>query len=314
MLHVIRSFGEELPAACQNSCQEAWTIFDTFLSKYGSDYDMAERATRVIRHGINLFGSSALSVAPSVISRMSLAFEATGFPSYLWIAGKIINRFGNEENQNLRASYHDLYERATNKMVAFLQVKTPGDLPDGKRTRRYFLSTYIEHPLVLEDYLQLELQLVDFAPDIYFQSSAFPLAFRASTAALTVIHSDIIFTALELFRLIVTHDCLGPVLPSPVPPKFPLYAAAIRGVVDKEGFEFVGYVLTGLVGDFPEDSTSLVVSILRAISFTWSNQFISWLPAILQQLPTTAAPNQAKTQFLTEVTGYVHVLDYHVHH
>ena len=131
MLHVIHTFGEDLPAACQNSCEEAWLVFDVFLSKYGSEYDIAERTTRVLRHGINIFGPSALQVADSVMTRMSLAFEATGFSSYLWIGGKMMGRFGNEENPALRSSFQQLYERSTNKVVALLQVKLPRDIPDG---------------------------------------------------------------------------------------------------------------------------------------------------------------------------------------
>ena len=146
------------------------------------------------------------------------------------------------------------------------------------------------------------LQLVDFAPDVYFQSSAFPLAFRASMAALTLVHSDIIFASLDLFRITLTHDSLLP-YPSP-PPKFPIYAAAIQAAVDKEGFEFVGCLLAGLVGEFPEDSTSAVVSIFRAISALWSPQMLSWLPPAVQQLPTTTASKQAQSLFLSEVTRF----------
>jgi transportin-3 len=133
MLHVIQTFGDELPAACQNSCEEAWVVFDAFLSKYGSNYDISERTTRVLRHGITLFGNAALPVAPSVLARMSTAFETTGFPSYLWIAGKIIGRFGNEDDQTLRQAFQDVYERSTNKVVAFLHEKSPHDMPDGKK-------------------------------------------------------------------------------------------------------------------------------------------------------------------------------------
>jgi transportin-3 len=158
--------------------------------------------------------------------------------------------------------------------------------------------------LVLEDYVQMLLQMVDLAPDVFFQASAFPLAFRASMAALTLVHSDIIFASLDLFRIILTHDSLVPVQ-SPPPPKFPVYASAIRAVVDQEGFEFVGYLLSGLVGDFPEDSTSAVVSSIRALSALWSSQLLSWLPAVVEQLPTATAPKQAQTQFLTEVTRQV---------
>jgi transportin-3 len=131
MLHVIRTFGDELPVACKGTCEEAWAIFDAFLNKYGTNYDVAERTTRVLRYGISLFGDSALPIAPAVVERMSTAFEATGTPSYIWIAGKVVSRFGNEENPQLRAAFRDLYERTTKKMAEILSVKTPGNIPDG---------------------------------------------------------------------------------------------------------------------------------------------------------------------------------------
>jgi len=132
MLHVIRSFGDELPAACNSTCKEAWDVFDTFLTKYGSNYDVVERTTRVLRHGINLFGRSALAICPSVINRMSVGFEDTGFASYLWIAGKIIGRFGDEEDPALRRAAQEIYERSTNKVVFLLQGKLPTDIPDSE--------------------------------------------------------------------------------------------------------------------------------------------------------------------------------------
>lgn len=132
MLHVVKTFGEQLPPACQNSCEEAWLVFDSFLDKYGLEYDLSERATRVLRHGLSLFGKAALPVAASAMSRMATGFETTGFPSYMWIAGKIIQYFGNEENPTLRATFQEVYERSTHKVVAMLQVKTPGELPDGR--------------------------------------------------------------------------------------------------------------------------------------------------------------------------------------
>jgi transportin-3 len=131
MLHVIQGYGEELPPACQNTCHDAWLVFDTFLSKYGANYDLSERATRVLRRGIDLFNKSALPVATSILARMSFAFESTGYPSFLWIAGKIIGRFGYEEDSNFRGAVNELFERSTSKVASLLQVKTPGEIPDG---------------------------------------------------------------------------------------------------------------------------------------------------------------------------------------
>jgi len=131
MLHVIQTFGDELPPACQNSCEEAWAVFDSFLAKYGSDYDLGERTTRVLRHGLILFGSSALPVAASAMARLTAGFDTTGFPSNLWIAGKIIQRFGSEESPGLRGTFQEAYEHSTQKVISLLQTKSPGEIPDG---------------------------------------------------------------------------------------------------------------------------------------------------------------------------------------
>ena len=303
MLHVIQTFGDHLPAACGNSCSEAWAVFDAFISKYRTDYHVAERTTRVLRHGITLFGDAALPIAPSVLSRMSTAFELTGFPSYLWIAGKVIGRFGNEEDPSLRSAILDVYERSTEKLIAMLHQKTPNEIPDGKAMPSWTISD-LTLPVVMEDYLQMLLQLIEFRPDIFFQSSAFPMAFKAAMTALTLIHSDIIFAALDLFRIILGHECLAPPSVSPPPPKFPIYAAAISGAVEGDGYELLRYLLLGLTGDFPEDSTSAVVSIIRSMATVWTSQFLSWLPTIVQQLPSTTAPSQAKSQFVDDVNRY----------
>ncbi|KAG6332079.1 hypothetical protein ID866_7007, partial [Astraeus odoratus] len=162
MLHVVGPFGDHLPTTCENSCQEAWLIFDAFIAKYAFDYDTTERTTRVLRPGLALFGRSAQPIAPSVLTRMTTSFEATGLSAFLWIAGKIVGRFGKESESVLQSSIKSLFERSTNKIVALLQTKAPRDMPD-----------------VLEDYVQLLLQLEDIAPDIFYQSPAFPLAFQA---------------------------------------------------------------------------------------------------------------------------------------
>ena len=146
------------------------------------------------------------------------------------------------------------------------------------------------------------LQMIEYTPDILFPSSAFPVAFRAAMLALSLVQSDIVFAALDFVRMIITHDSLSPPMSTPPPPKFPLYAAAIRPVIEKEGPELVTYLLTGLVGDFPEESTSLVVTIFRVLAALWPAQLLTWLPVVLQQLPVTSAPEQAKRQFMADIS------------
>lgn len=132
MLAVVDTFGEDLPPACASTCQESWAIIDTLLTKFGTQYDIAERATRVLRGGLRFFGSAALPVVPSVLARMSIAFEVTGFSSYAWIAGKAISLFGEEDNPDMRLAIKDVYERSTSKLVTLLRQKQLNDIPDGK--------------------------------------------------------------------------------------------------------------------------------------------------------------------------------------
>ncbi|EEB86998.1 hypothetical protein MPER_15860, partial [Moniliophthora perniciosa FA553] len=96
-----------------------------------------------------------------------------------------------------------------------------------------------------------------------------------------------------------------PTPPKATSPNYILYANAIHSVVDEAGSNFVGFLLNGLVGDFPPESDSMVVSIFRSMSSTWPAQMLSWMPSILQQLPTTAAPIPIKEQFLNQLSSAI---------
>jgi transportin-3 len=159
--------------------------------------------------------------------------------------------------------------------------------------------------VVLEDYIRMLMNMVEFAPDIFFESSAFPAAFHVALAALTLVHTDTIFASLDLIRMILTHDCLAPAPLKHPPPKFPLYASAIHQAIDKEGFEFTSLLLTGLVGDFPEETASIVVTLFRVLASLWPGRLQQWIPVILQGLPVTSAPEDAKVRFMKDLDEYV---------
>ena len=159
--------------------------------------------------------------------------------------------------------------------------------------------------VVLEDYIRMLMNMVEFAPDIFFESSAFPVAFHIALAALTLIHSDTIFASLDLIRMILTHDCLTPDPLKPPPPKFPLYAQTIHQTIEKEGFEFTSLLLTGLAGDFPEETASIIVTLFRVLASLWSRQVQQWAPVVLQSIPVTSAPEEAKVRFMKDLDEYV---------
>jgi transportin-3 len=141
MLSVIKGYGEHLPAACQGSCEEAWAVFDSFLAKYGANHEIADRVTRVLRHGISLFGPAARPVAHLALLRLTAAFDQTGYSGYLWIAGKLVANFGVEKDDVLHTAISALYASSTLKVVSILQVKDAGQVPDGETK----LSLSFEH-------------------------------------------------------------------------------------------------------------------------------------------------------------------------
>jgi transportin-3 len=132
MLSIIRGFGEQLPAACQNTCKDVWDMFDLLLSKYCKDENVSERACRVLRFGLGFFDEAALPMAASAIARMSFSFDTSGVSSFLWIGGKIIGQFGESEDMELRGAFKELYERSTQKIVQLLSSQSPDTLPGGK--------------------------------------------------------------------------------------------------------------------------------------------------------------------------------------
>ncbi|KIY50561.1 ARM repeat-containing protein [Fistulina hepatica ATCC 64428] len=282
MLAVIGPFGDELPPACQNTCQEAWAILDGFQLKYGNNYRIVDRATRVIRHGITLFGDSALPVASSVVARMSLGFESTAISGYLWIAAKCVQMYGSQADATLLATFRDAFERSTAKLIALLQTCPPEQMPD-----------------VLEDYLALVQRTLEQVPEVCFKSSAFALAFRASMSALTIINTETVYGALDFYSAILAHDCLSsnPAMPSR---NYPLFAAKIEQVVKSDGHALLNYMLNGLVGDFPPDGVGSVVTVFRSLAEHWPAELLSWLPSTVEQLKGT--PVQSKQEFLQDAS------------
>jgi transportin-3 len=137
MLHIVKGFGEHLPATCKDTCEEAWALLDTVIAKYGEHYNVGDRATRVLRYGLDLFGNAVLPIAQHVLSRMATSFATHGISGYVWIISKIIGRFGNEEDPAIRDAFRQAYETVSTKVLSLLQQKPAAELPDGKLQLRY---------------------------------------------------------------------------------------------------------------------------------------------------------------------------------
>jgi transportin-3 len=138
LLEVVDTFGEDQPLSCRNAHVEAWGLFDPLLKKYGNSMDVTERITRVLRFGIQFFGNTIASLVPSVLETLSYSFDQTGYSSCMWIAGKLVQRFGTTEEQAITTSIRSMYDRMSQKTAELLQTTDPRTLPDGAFSSIYY--------------------------------------------------------------------------------------------------------------------------------------------------------------------------------
>lgn len=151
----------------------------------------------------------------------------------------------------------------------------------------------------MEDYIHLLIVMFEFAPDILFVSPAFPEAFRANLSALTMYHIDIVWPAIEFLTGVLQHDCLRPetVASSPT---FPLYATAIRAVVESQGFAFIGLVLSGLLTNFDETTSIAATVLIKSLAELFPQQVLGWLSSALDQLVSPTITPASKAALLSE--------------
>jgi transportin-3 len=132
MLVVVGGYGEQLPVACQGTAGDAWQVMNAVLQKYGNSHDISERVTRVLRHGLRLFDHAAKPYVPAVLASLTGKFESTGLANYVWIIGKVVDRFGGEDDSVIRAAVTSAFERVTGKFTAVCTESSIGQHPDGE--------------------------------------------------------------------------------------------------------------------------------------------------------------------------------------
>lgn len=250
---------------------------------YGAIPDVCDRSTRVIRLGLQFFDKTATQLVPSILECLASRFETTGFASYLWAIGKVIQRFGSEEDMVIRGAMQQSYERTTAKCWAIFSQ-----------------SAISLHSDVVDDYLAILTPLTEQSPDILFLSPIFPTAFSVLVGALALLNTDTTFHALGIIRAILGHDSLDPSPNLPPPPKFPLYAKAISQAIEKEGAALIHNLFAGLLDHFAPEMMSGVITTVRILTQLWTSSMQSWVPTVMERLQVPPVLEKAKAQFILD--------------
>jgi len=246
------------------------------MQSYGNRFFITERVSRVLRFGLHFFGTSALSVIPAVLTRITLSFGETGFSSCLWIAGKIVQQHGDANDASVQTAIQSMFSDTSSAVSKILQSGSPNDFPD-----------------VIEDYLQLSQAMLDYSPQSFYASAGFETTILTCLVAMTMIHSDIVFASLDLIRTILSSDVFNDPRGSASP-----NSMRVREILTTLGFQLVGTLLTGLTGNFPEEAISVVTLIFQQTAILWPSEMLNWLPTVLISIPPSSCPQEAKSEFL----------------
>ena len=297
LLEVVDTFGEDQPLACQNAHKEAWGLFDPLLRKYGDSSDITERITRVLRFGIQFFGNTIAALVPSVLETLTLSFDQTGFSSCMWISGKLVQRFGKTKDPAIKASIRIMYDRMSAKTSQLLQVTDPRTLPDGVYDVTC-VAVVLTLQLVVGDFTQLSQAMLDFTPEIFVASLGLETAFLNCLVAMRLVHTDIIFAALD-FLGVLLRPAKIPKAPGDVADQAS-YTLRINEVFAAHGFQLLNHLLDGMLGNFHEESLANVIFLIRCVAEEWPSQFAGWLPSLMEALPTSLCSPQLKSKFMND--------------
>jgi len=101
--------------------------------------------------------------------------------------------------------------------------------------------------------------------------------------------------AIDYLLDLLNHESMSLNPPSNIPPD---YGLRIRNAFQQTGFQVTSSLLTGMVTEFEDTSSS--ISAFRLLAEKFPNEFVSWLPAAVEALPPKALTPQDSQKFLQD--------------
>lgn len=299
-------FVDSLSPECAKTVSNAYQVIDDLLAKHGSAYWIHTSSVNLFRRSMVFFGPLALPIMPSLLSRVSSLFTATGFSGYLWIIGRIVDSYSHVADDRFRASVQSAFETVSSKVLQVLENSMPREIPD-----------------IIEDYVDVSTTMLTELPLLLVLTPIFPHAFRTGVTALTLVQPEIIVRALEFIRMVIGHDSLASA-PTASQPGTPLtlgvtngsggqagtaesaaFASAIRRVISEQGYDLVAALLEGLVTVFPPDQIQLVVTIFKVLVSGFPRECLAWMAPAVEALPSSTVGSAQKMRFLELVNAAV---------
>lgn len=329
-LSIVRTLSP-FPPSCYPSAGRIYAILDVLLEKFGGVYHISEKVGSVLRRGLIFFPAEVLvgsgvgaegedgdrsggtrggegGLVSQLIKRMQTSFEETGYASYLWIMGKIVDKFsdmvlsstsGGETEAAGRMVGELLgrgFESVTTSLGRLLERKVAVEIPDGKSFFPSLPHTFLGaslYPLeepklttfsplpstlktwkktVMDDYVHLFLSYLIHLPPI-LASPLLPLALSHTLQALTCPATSIILTSVDVLALLSSHLSLSP-SPSSASTfssraSTPKNPSAVRPIFAQYARPTLSLLLKGLIADFPDEASEPIGQVLVHFAVTF---------------------------------------------
>ncbi|KIR32111.1 transportin-3 [Cryptococcus deuterogattii MMRL2647] len=284
-LSIVRTLSP-FPSSCHPTAGRVYAILDVLLENFGAEVLVGSRVGAEGEDGDRSGGTrGGGGLVSQLIKRMQTSFEETGYASYLWIMGKIVDRF----SDMILSSTSGGETEAAGRMV-------------GELLGRGFESVTTSLGRLLERKVAVEI------PDA---SPLLPLALSHTLQALTCPATSIILTSVDVLALLSSHLSLSPspsaASTSSSRASTPKNPSAVRPIFAQYARPTLSLLLKGLIADFPDEASEPIGQVLVhfAVAFGGGGEMEAWVGEALAGVGGHLVLPADKEAFLGHVHEYV---------
>jgi hypothetical protein len=133
------------PAMCLSTPTQVFPLLAALLEKYAKTYFMTERISSLIRRSLAFFPTDTLTpILQSLVEYLVQGFAQTGYPSFIWIIGKITQKFAlrtrGPPGEAVARVLATALESITSSLELLLTEKVAVEIPDGEFANRSHMA------------------------------------------------------------------------------------------------------------------------------------------------------------------------------
>ena len=253
--------------------QSLWTLLNTAVNRFPSDYALCEAICRLHKHTIRTVG--AIAYAPmldSLLNQLIVSFGSTRQASFLYAASICITEYGRDKQYSEK-----LFSTVANLAATVFSFNQS-------------LEDLTNHPDVAEEFFYLIGRMISFCPDPIVHSPLLETVTKCAAIGMQLDHYGANKGTLKFLETTIAygleqqkqHNMVG--------------LAALERAVAKEGHVIVSNLTKAMIGELPSYGNQSD-EILWKLSLLYPNLLKQWLLDAFANIPT--APDRAKVEFMS---------------